>query len=117
MSDFGWSIQTDFMKRQTICGTLDYMSPEIISKQAYDQCTDLWCVGILTYELLTGKAPFEAKNQKITEEKIKRGIIRFPHYISPQAEDFISAFLQKNPKKRMTLEQAEQHVFIISNCT
>jgi serine/threonine protein kinase len=105
------------MKRQTICGTLDYMSPEIVSNMAYDQCTDLWCVGILTFELLTGKAPFEAKNQKVTEERIKRGNIIFPSYVSSVAKDFIKSFLQKNPNHRMKLEQAEQHEFIISNCS
>jgi serine/threonine protein kinase len=93
------------------------MSPEIINKKLYDQRTDLWCVGILTYELLTGKPPFEAKNQRTTEQKIKKGVIRFPIYISNQAKNFIKSFLQKNPNDRMTLEEAENHPFIISNCS
>lgn len=91
------------------------MSPEIVSKQTYDQRTDLWCVGILTFELLTGKPPFESKTQKTTEKRIKRCVIDYPGYLSKRARDFIGSFLKKNPYERMTLEEAEMHPFIIKN--
>ena len=104
LADFGWSIQTGCKKRTTICGTLDYMCPEIINKKTYDNNVDLWCLGILTFELLTGKPPFEASSQKITEKRIKKGVIKYPRYLSNVAKDFIQGFLKRNPSQRMSLE-------------
>ena len=57
LCDFGWSaICKD--RRNTYCGTLDYVSPEIIEGDGYDDSVDIWCIGVLTYELLVGKTPF-----------------------------------------------------------
>jgi aurora kinase B len=47
-------------KRQTFCGTLDYVPPEIVTGEFYDEKADIWCLGVLCYELSTGKAPFES---------------------------------------------------------
>jgi aurora kinase len=58
LCDFGWSAVVQSM-RETFCGTLDYASPEIILRKKYDTTIDLWCIGILTYELFVGRAPFE----------------------------------------------------------
>ena len=57
MADFGWS---NFNKgsRKTYCGTLDYLAPEMILEKGHDEKLDVWCLGVLLYELLTGKAPF-----------------------------------------------------------
>ena len=59
LCDFGWSVYDDqFQQRMTFCGTADYVSPEMINNEKYDCRVDTWSVGILTYELLTGKPPF-----------------------------------------------------------
>ena len=60
LSDFGWSIYTS-IQRTTFCGTLDYVSPEVIQGKNYDFSVDLWSIGVLTYELITGSAPFDTK--------------------------------------------------------
>jgi serine/threonine protein kinase len=60
LSDFGWSAHTPDDKRRTMCGTLDYLPPEMVNKDKYDHTVDIWCVGILTFEFLTGSPPFEA---------------------------------------------------------
>ena len=49
-------------QRSTFCGTMDYVSPEVINGQQYDQNVDLWSLGVLTYELASGTTPFEGKN-------------------------------------------------------
>ena len=54
LSDFGWSIYTE-EKRMTFCGTLDYVSPEVVSGKDYDFKVDIWSIGVLTYELVTGE--------------------------------------------------------------
>jgi len=57
--DFGWSVHNkNGKKRHTICGTPVYFAPELITKGAYSKKMDLWALGILTFELLTGDPPF-----------------------------------------------------------
>lgn len=62
LSDFGWSIYSPTHKRQTFCGTVDYVPPEIIQGVSYDERVDIWALGVLLYELSSGKAPFENRD-------------------------------------------------------
>lgn len=64
------------MPRNTFCGTLEYMSPEMIENRPYNHTLDVWCLGILLYELLHGHAPFTGQFE-IIKEKILKGKIRF----------------------------------------
>ena len=57
LADFGWSSIKDSV-RHTFCGTRDYLAPEMILKSGHDEKIDVWTIGILMFELLTGKAPF-----------------------------------------------------------
>ncbi len=57
--DFGWSAEANILeKRNTYCGTTDYMAPEMIKNESHEFSLDIWCLGILLYELLHGKPPF-----------------------------------------------------------
>jgi serine/threonine protein kinase len=58
IADFGWSAHTLSMKRQTRCGTMDYLSPEMLESKHYDHSVDIWAVGVLCYEFLTGITPW-----------------------------------------------------------
>ena len=69
MCDFGWATVCD-ERRKTYCGTFDYAAPEILEGEEYDMSVDLWCLGILTYEILVGKAPFYHISRKETMKKI-----------------------------------------------
>ena len=62
LCDFGWAAKT-VTSRKTFCGTFDYASPQILNGDPYDHSVDIWCIGILTYELLTGKVPFEGEHR------------------------------------------------------
>ena len=57
LCDLGWSAFVE-SARTTFCGTLDYAPPEIIERKTYDWSVDIWSIGILTYELFIGRAPF-----------------------------------------------------------
>lgn len=76
ISDFGWSVHAPNNRRQTMCGTLDYLPPEMLKggskENYYSEKVDLWSLGVLTYEFLVGEAPFE-DDQIMTQRKIARG--------------------------------------------
>ena len=59
LCDFGWSAEVNNNKRITFCGTLDYMAPEMLNNVPHDNTLDIWCIGVLLYELLHGFAPFK----------------------------------------------------------
>ena len=76
-----------------MCGTLDYLAPEMVEGKPHDESIDIWCLGILLYELLTGKAPFhvpdEEGGQMETARRITRLEFKCPDSLSPGAVDLI----------------------------
>src|SRR3990167_7375151 len=114
LADFGWAIQLpgqDNM-RQTFCGTLDYISPEMAQGNYYGVHTDNWSIGILVFELLTGGLPFVRNNYMDLMGGNAYGEISYPDTMSPLAKSFISRLLATDPLKRMTLQDALKHPFI-----
>lgn len=77
-------------RRQTICGTLDYLPPEMVEGGLHDEKVDLWCIGILCYEFLCGKPPFESTTPNETYKRILKVDYRYPEYVSSGARDLIS---------------------------
>lgn len=112
LADFGWSVCAPDKKRKTFCGTIDYMPPEMAHGTQYDFKTDNWAIGVLTYEFLVGKAPFETKSRGLTLDGIKKGEIAYPSFLSDEAKDFINKLLVTDPQIRMEINQAIQHPFI-----
>jgi len=93
LSDFGWSAHAPNNRRKTMCGTLDYLPPEMIKPAAgsdgyYSDKVDLWSLGVLTYEFLVGEAPFE-DTQVMTQRRIVRCEMSIPSFVSPEARDLI----------------------------
>jgi len=71
LSDFGWSTYLDLQTAKTFCGTADYVSPEMVHNSQYDHKIDIWSLGVLTFELLTGNAPFTNQDVYLILENIK----------------------------------------------
>jgi serine/threonine protein kinase len=90
MADFGWSVHAPSSRRETLCGTLDYLPPEMVNGHTHDHTVDLWGVGVLTYEFLVGQPPFLAKTYDETYNKIRKANYRCPDYLSEGAKDLIS---------------------------
>ena len=79
MSDFGWAVDgSEQSRRLTLCGTADYLAPEMVARTGHDVKADIWCLGILCYELLYGAPPFEETTIEETFERIKTARFRFP---------------------------------------
>lgn len=72
-----------------MCGTLDYLAPEMIQQRPYDHTVDLWCLGILAFEFLVGNPPFEAQNATETYKRIVTLNYIIPDYVSAAAKSFI----------------------------
>jgi aurora kinase A len=89
IADFGWSVHAPSSRRTTICGTLDYLPPEMIDDKPHDEKVDLWSLGVLCYELLVGKPPFETPTHDGTYHKILRVEYTCPPSMSPDAVDLI----------------------------
>mmetsp|Transcript_4303 Transcript_4303/g.6621 ORF Transcript_4303/g.6621 Transcript_4303/m.6621 type:complete len:349 (-) Transcript_4303:75-1121(-) len=115
LSDFGWAVHAPSSRRTTMCGTLDYLSPESVEGKEHGKEVDLWALGVLAYELLTGKCPFEAKGSSQTYARITSVDIEWPADINRQARDLISRLLVKDPMQRLPLEQVLKHPFMIEN--
>jgi len=112
IADFGWSVHAPTSRRATMCGTLDYLPPEMIEGNMHDEKVDLWSLGVLTYEFLVGKPPFEAESNNETYRRITRVDLRFPPHVSDGARDLITQFLRKDPNQRITLDKCLAHPWI-----
>ncbi|KAI0995944.1 Serine/threonine-protein kinase [Podosphaera aphanis] len=119
VSDFGWSVHAPNNRRNTMCGTLDYLPPEMIKPGSqdnyYNEKVDLWSLGVLTYEFLVGEAPFE-DTPVMTQRRIARGEMTIPSFVSHEAKDLIKRLLVLDPEKRIPLEQVQTHPWIIKHC-
>ena len=115
IGDFGFAVQLDYdeEKRKTICGTPNYIAPEIINEQPYSYEVDIWSLGIIIYTLIFGKPPFDSKEEKKVYKKIKKLQYSFPEDIKipKEAKDLIQQILVLDPSKRLTLEQILNHDF------
>ncbi|KAL5364581.1 kinase-like domain-containing protein [Aspergillus floccosus] len=119
ISDFGWSVHAPNNRRQTMCGTLDYLPPEMLKPGSqdnfYNEKVDLWSLGVLTYEFLVGEAPFE-DTPVMTQRRITRADMSVPSFVSPEAKDLIKRLLVLDPEKRISLDEIQRHPWILKYC-
>ena len=117
LCDFGWSIiLNDNSKRNTFCGTLEYMAPEIINNEGYEKSIDIWSLGILLYEMIHGYCPFNSNNNNKNNSILNKIInenFKIKKDISNECKDLIYKMLEKDYKKRINIEQIINHQFMI----
>ena len=107
VGDFGLATKLDFEgeKKKTVCGTPNYIAPEVLYGTGHSYEVDIWALGVIIYTLLIGKPPFETREVKTTYNKIKKADFSFPITckISLAAKNIIKKILILDPKKRPTL--------------
>ncbi|MFH4977275.1 hypothetical protein AB6A40_003984 [Gnathostoma spinigerum] len=116
IADFGWSVHEPSSKRQTVCGTLDYLPPEMVYGRQHDKSVDNWSLGVMLYEFLVGRPPFDASNQQAILENIRQIRFTIPPDVPQGAEDLIRKLLKKEPKQRASLEDVLTHEWVRSMC-
>ncbi|KAM4030299.1 aurora kinase A isoform 1-T2 [Anomaloglossus baeobatrachus] len=115
IADFGWSVHAPSSRRTTLCGTLDYLPPEMIEGRMHDEKVDLWSLGVLCYEFLVGKPPFETETNQETYRRISKVEFQYPPYVLDGARDLISKLLKHNPNHRLPLRDVLEHPWIVQN--
>lgn len=113
IADFGWSVHAPSSRRETLCGTLDYLPPEMVLGKPHNEKVDLWSLGVLCYELLVGRPPFETESYDKTYNAISDVKYTFPSHVSQEAKDLISSLLVLNPDARLNLEDILKHPWIL----
>jgi len=101
LTDFGLSKVAISEKANTLCGTVEYMAPEVLMEKQYGKAVDWWSLGILLFEMIVGHTPFHAGNSKKTMDAILKKKLMVPYYLSSEAKDLCNKLLKKNPDVRL----------------
>jgi protein kinase A len=101
ITDFGFAKRVPD-KTWTLCGTPDYLAPEVVSNKGYNKSVDWWSLGILIYEMLCGYTPFWDSGSPIKiYENILRGKVKYPAYINEDARDLLEKLITADLTKRL----------------
>lgn len=113
LCDYGWAcFYNPEEKMKTYCGTPEYVSPEMIRKIGYNENVDIWSIGVLLFEMLSGYAPFSSNNKEELYNNILKVKINWPDEFPPLAKDLISKILKYEPSERLTVDEILKHPWV-----
>eukprot|EP00927_Polykrikos_kofoidii_P011926 TRINITY_DN15102_c0_g1_i1.p1 TRINITY_DN15102_c0_g1~~TRINITY_DN15102_c0_g1_i1.p1 ORF type:complete len:646 (+),score=112.75 TRINITY_DN15102_c0_g1_i1:37-1938(+) len=116
IADFGWcaELTVERPSRNTFCGTLDYVAPEMLQGEPHGLAVDLWALGVLLYEMLLGRAPFTSASKKQTMEQICAANLAVPNGLTlPEgAESIIRSLLKLEPRSRTLASAVSNHPWL-----
>ena len=143
VSDFGWSVcqrdtahslpattaasrggqqaeaESSKQRRKTLCGTLDYLSPEMIEGRPHDGGVDRWAVGVMMYEMLTGHCPFVTDTYQETYKRICKVAVAWPKGgsggVGREAKDLIGRLLVRESRGRASWDEVLRHPYIVKH--
>ncbi|XP_008821905.1 serine/threonine-protein kinase PLK4 isoform X2 [Nannospalax galili] len=117
IADFGLATQLKMPheKHYTLCGTPNYISPEIATRSPHGLESDIWSLGCMFYTLLIGRPPFDTDTVKNTLNKVVLADYEMPAFLSREAKDLIHQLLRRNPADRLSLSSVLDHPFMSQN--
>ncbi|CAN9510219.1 unnamed protein product [Ophioblennius macclurei] len=116
IGDFGLATKIEFdgERKKTLCGTPNYIAPEVLCKKGHSYEVDVWSLGCILYTLLVGKPPFETSCLKETYNRIKKNSYTIPWHIKPDAASLIKRMLHADPSQRPTISELQEDEFFTS---
>lgn len=113
IADFGLAARVaDEPPRQAVCGTPNYLAPEVLRMEGHGFAADVWAMGCIMYALLVGRPPFETSTLAETYQRILRGTYTLPSGLSDSARNLLVALLQSEPQGRPSLSEVLEHPFL-----
>jgi len=114
VADFGWcaELSEDRAPRHTFCGTWDYLSPEMVQSEPHDFTVDVWALGVLLFEMITGRPPFASSSQVKALARITGVDFQIPESVSSAAANLIRNLLVRDRSARMSLPEALRHPWV-----
>merc|ERR1712166_1151625 len=103
VTDFGLSKEgiQDNVSARTMCGTPEYLAPEILDKRGHGKAVDWYSLGALIYEMLTGLPPYYTRDREKLFERIRRGDLTYPSYVTSVAKSLLQSLLFADPNRRL----------------
>jgi serine/threonine protein kinase len=111
--DFGLAKEnvTPLNPAQTFAGSPSYLAPEMLTKSGASQESDIYGLGVIMYELITGSPPHVSDDIQELFEMINKGLITYPSYVSFEAQDLMSQLMHKDTARRPDFPQIKCHSF------
>lgn len=117
LGDFGLAkagIQHPYEGATSMCGTPEYMAPEVLAQLGHGFCVDYWGLGMIVYEMMTGLPPWYTTDRQQLFRRLKSAPLDIPTYFSSHAADFVASLLERNPRRRLGVtgvRNAMEHQF------
>ncbi|KAI8903500.1 kinase-like domain-containing protein, partial [Gorgonomyces haynaldii] len=111
IADFGFAGLSKGEPLDSMLGSPEYASPEMIARKPYGPEVDIWSMGVILFVMLTGTLPFHEKNMSKMFVAIMSAKYTLPDYLDQEAKDLIKNILQVKPEKRLTIQEMREHVW------
>jgi len=115
LCDFGLSLDTNLHDERELCGTTEFIAPEMLRGESYGPEVDMWSIGCVTYELIFGTSPFAGESEDETIKNILGSSVSFPKPVTSECLTFILKLLTREPMLRLTAKEALDSDFLGSS--